>query len=60
MLLPQDPQIYAFTRRLEDVELLVMANFSHETAAADLPGAAALRLRKMLGSLKEGQEVSPG
>jgi oligo-1,6-glucosidase len=39
MLLPQDPQIYAFTRRLEDVELLVMANFSHEIVDADLPNA---------------------
>jgi oligo-1,6-glucosidase len=31
MLLAQDPQIYAFTRRLEDVELLVLANFSEKT-----------------------------
>ena len=39
MLLPQDPQIYAFTRRLEDVELLVLANFSHEIVDTDLPNA---------------------
>src|SRR5690348_7763606 len=39
MLLPQDPQIYAFTRRLEDVELLVLANFSHKIVDADLPNA---------------------
>jgi oligo-1,6-glucosidase len=39
MLLPQDPQIYAFTRRLEDVELLVIANFSKEIVNAALPDA---------------------
>ncbi len=39
MLLPQDPQIYAFTRRLEDVELLVLANFTGEIVVADLPNA---------------------
>ena len=39
MLLPQDPQIYAFTRRLEDIELLVLANFSHEIIEADLLNA---------------------
>ena len=37
MLLPQNPHIYAFTRRLEDVELLVLANFSHGIVDADLP-----------------------
>ena len=37
MLLPDDPQVYAFTRRLDDVELLVLANLSGETAQADLP-----------------------
>lgn len=28
MLLPDDPIVYAFTRRLDDVELLVLGNFS--------------------------------
>ncbi len=37
MLLPDDPAIYAFTRRLKAVELLVVANFSAETVTADLP-----------------------
>ena len=27
LLLPDDPQVYAFTRRLDDVELLVLGNF---------------------------------
>jgi oligo-1,6-glucosidase len=37
MLLPDDPAIYAFTRRLKAVELLVVANFSAATVTADLP-----------------------
>jgi oligo-1,6-glucosidase len=36
MLLADDEQIYAFTRRLDDVELLVLANLSGQTAD---PGA---------------------
>ena len=36
MLLPDDPTVYAFTRRLDDIELLVLGNFSdHEATAAD-------------------------
>ena len=30
MLLPDDERVYAFTRRLDDVELLVLGNFSAE------------------------------
>jgi oligo-1,6-glucosidase len=37
MLLPSDERIYAFTRRLDDVELLVLGNFSGEVASAELP-----------------------
>jgi oligo-1,6-glucosidase len=36
MLLPDDPVIYAFTRRYGAVELLVLANFSADTVAVDL------------------------
>ena len=39
MLLEDDEQVYAFTRRLGDTELLVVANFSGEPAAADVPDA---------------------
>jgi oligo-1,6-glucosidase len=39
MLLPGDAAIYAFTRRLDDVELLVLGNFSAETVTADVPSA---------------------
>jgi oligo-1,6-glucosidase len=41
MLLPDHEQVYAFTRRLGDVELLVLANFSREPATAELRDAAA-------------------
>jgi oligo-1,6-glucosidase len=34
MLLPDDEQIYAFLRRLDDVELLVAANFSDQPVDA--------------------------
>ena len=43
MLLPDDERVYAFTRRLGDVELLVLGNFSGEDAAVELPEAAAGR-----------------
>jgi oligo-1,6-glucosidase len=36
MLLPDDPQVYAFTRRLEDVELLVVVNVSGDSAAPEI------------------------
>jgi oligo-1,6-glucosidase len=38
MLLPDDTQVYAFTRRLDDVELLVLGNFSGEPAEPPLDG----------------------
>jgi oligo-1,6-glucosidase len=41
MLLPDDKQIYAFTRRLGPVQLLVLGNFSGATVAADVPDADA-------------------
>ncbi|MGH3333627.1 MAG: glycoside hydrolase family 13 protein, partial [Nocardioidaceae bacterium] len=39
MLLDKDPSVYAFTRRLDDTELLVLANFSSETVRVDVPDA---------------------
>ncbi|GAA0940517.1 glycoside hydrolase family 13 protein [Virgisporangium aurantiacum] len=38
MLLPDDDRVYAFTRRLGDVELLVLGNFSGDTVPTDLSG----------------------
>jgi oligo-1,6-glucosidase len=34
MLLPDDPIVYAFTRRLDDVEVLVLGNFSDDESTA--------------------------
>jgi oligo-1,6-glucosidase len=39
MLLADDERVYAFTRRLAGVELLVLGNFSGETTAVELPEA---------------------
>jgi oligo-1,6-glucosidase len=50
--LPDDERVYAFTRRLGDVELLVLANFSGEPAPVDLPEAA--------GELLLGNYAGPG
>ena len=41
MLLPEDEQLYAFTRRRDNTELLVIGNFSGERAQADIPDAEA-------------------
>ena len=37
MLLPDDRQVYAFTRRLESTELLLLCNVSDAPAAVELP-----------------------
>ena len=39
MLLPDDERVYAFTRRLGDVELLVLGNFTGDTVPVELPDA---------------------
>ena len=36
MQLPNDERVYAFTRRLDDVELLVLGNFSGESVTAEV------------------------
>jgi oligo-1,6-glucosidase len=38
MLLEEDERVYAFTRRLDEVELLVLGNFSAEEVPIDVPG----------------------
>jgi oligo-1,6-glucosidase len=39
MLLPHDERLYAFTRRLDDTELLVIGNFTDHTVRADVADA---------------------
>ena len=48
MLLEDDQQLYAFTRRLGDVELLVVANVSGEPAHAAVPDAEAWARAELL------------
>jgi oligo-1,6-glucosidase len=55
MLVPDDEHVYAFTRRLDDVELLVVANFSDEAATVDLPGAHAWADAELLLSNYPGE-----
>ncbi|HWS32666.1 MAG TPA: alpha-glucosidase [Actinoplanes sp.] len=38
MLLPHDERLYAFTRRLDHTELLVIGNFTGETVRAEIDG----------------------
>src|SRR5215217_6640062 len=48
MLLPHDERVYAFTRRLGDVELLVLGNFSGEEVTAEVPDAERWRAAELL------------
>ncbi|SDT78721.1 glycoside hydrolase family 13 protein [Actinoplanes derwentensis] len=44
MLLPHDERLYAFTRRLDGTELLVIGNFTGETVRAEIDGWAGAEL----------------
>jgi len=57
MLVPEHEQVYAFTRRLGDVELLVLANVSGEEVRAELPDGWA-GTEVLIGNGTE--EVAPG
>ena len=58
MLLPDDERIYAFTRRLGDTELLVIANFSAGGVTPDLPGAWA-EAEVVIGEPGDGLALGP-
>jgi oligo-1,6-glucosidase len=62
MLLPDDPTVYAFTRRHGDVELLVLANFSGEPVRPALPDLDAwLDAELLIGNVpgSRGPELAP-
>ncbi len=48
LLLPDDEQIYAFTRTLEDQRLVVVANFSSSLAEVDSSALPDLRRAELL------------
>ncbi len=48
MVLADDDRIYAFSRRLDDVELLVLANFSGDDAGFEVPDARRWRDAEVL------------
>jgi oligo-1,6-glucosidase len=54
MLLPDDERVYAFTRRLGDVVLLVLANFSDGTVTPDVPDGDAWAAAEVLVGNYEG------
>lgn len=59
MLLPEDPVVYAFTRRLDDVELLMVANFSGDPVRPDLPDLEAwVSAELLLGNLRGGTDAT--
>ena len=60
MLLPDDERVYAFTRRLDDVELLVLGNFSGEPAGPEIPDAAAWAASEVLLRNCPEAERAPG
>jgi oligo-1,6-glucosidase len=57
MLWPDDPQLYAYTRALDGVELLVVANLSGAAAAPDLSGWAGAEL--LLTNCEPGDGLQP-
>jgi oligo-1,6-glucosidase len=48
MLLPHDERVYAFTRRLDDTQMLVVANFTGDTVRAEIDDAAAWSASELL------------
>jgi oligo-1,6-glucosidase len=58
MLAPDDERLYAFTRRLGDVELLVLGNFSGETVTAEVPDADGWAHAELLVGTAPAREAS--
>jgi oligo-1,6-glucosidase len=58
MLLADDPQVYAFTRVLDGVRLLVLANLASRDADIEVPGGARWATAQVL--LRSGGDEAPG
>jgi oligo-1,6-glucosidase len=60
MLMDDHPYIYAFTRRLDDTELLVLGNFSGEQQQVELPDAGSwLSSELLLTNVPQEQRSDP-
>jgi oligo-1,6-glucosidase len=60
MLLEQDSRVYAFTRSLDDVALLVLGNFSADEVPVGLPDAAGwAEADLLLGNYPTPDELAP-
>ena len=61
MLLPDDPSVYAFTRRLGAVELLVLGNFTANGVTPDIPDACSWSgAEQLIGNMARGAAESAG
>jgi oligo-1,6-glucosidase len=60
LLLPDDGQVYAFLRRLGDVELLVLANLSGTEARVALPDWSAWTATPVLVTNLPGRQTDAG
>jgi oligo-1,6-glucosidase len=56
MLLPQDERVYAFTRALDDDELLVLANFGADPIRADLDLSGWSEAEVLLDNVRGGSD----
>jgi oligo-1,6-glucosidase len=58
MLLPTDPDVYAFTRTLDDVQLLVLGNFTGREVVAAVPEVDEwARAELLLGNVPPSERV---
>ena len=59
MLLPDDERVYAFTRRLGDVELLVLGNFTGDSRAGRAAGGRRRARARQLRRRRRGARPAP-
>lgn len=60
MLLPHDPHVYAFTRTLDDVQLLVLGNFTGEEQRAEVGDGWDEAAERLLGNYPEPAALAGG
>jgi oligo-1,6-glucosidase len=60
MLLPHDPHVYAFTRTLDDVQLLVLGNFTGEERTVEVDDAWDEDAERVLGNYPDPAALAVG